>query len=173
MPQIRTLLNQEEGCEFGALLLWRIEQLIGEATTVKERQSVRRRIMNAINQPSISRISDYAQGKYFPTPRVVRALAVALGGSSFWFLRAAGYEREVVRDIHDFWLRGRRASTTEDLYDLVCYAVKVFPRRGEQYINKRSPYLEAFIEPRFPPLDEKKDRYALRPPLEQAYSVLT
>lgn len=174
MPQIRTLLRADQRRDFGRLLLQLAERLIAEAPSVHARRSVRGRIIDALKQPSISRLREYETGDYFPTANVVRSLANALNSNAFFLLRAAGYDREVVRDLHDLWLKARRQHDESAIRLLLTYAISIFPRRGERYRTARNAYLDAFDEifVSMLELDPGKDRRVLRQPLSQAYTIL-
>jgi hypothetical protein len=129
-------LSRPERQRFGAILLARAERLLSEAATGEEERRIRRAILSALSQPSLNRLRAYARGDHLPSPEVLLKLASALGINSLVALRAAGYDAVVIGKLHDLRVSARAAD--DDLYTsmVIACAVRLFPRRGEQY---RSP----------------------------------
>lgn len=174
MAQIATLLSDAERKSFGARLLERVEKALSEAPTAEDERRIRRAISAALSQPSINRLRAYAEGHHLPTPRLVRSLAAALGFDSLALLREAGYDREVILDLHDLRLASRRSQHPEGARRVIEYAVRLFPRRGERYRERRF-YLDALLEYSLSlsVADSAVDhRVPLATPLARAYEIL-
>lgn len=179
MAQVATLLNEAEKTRFGAYLLDCAERMISEAVTRDDERSIRKAICKALSQPSLNRLRAYANGDHFPTPKLVRALAGALDYSSLALLRSAGYDREVIHDLHYLRVAGRASRISNRREALVEYAVRLFPRRGERYRAGRGPgtYRHALAETILPTslssaIEGADRRVPLPKPLACAYDIL-
>ena len=156
----------------GLFLHMEVERRLDEAATPQDERRLRRAIMSALSQPSINRLSAYGNGTHFPTPKTVRALAGALRWSPLSLLRLAGYEREVICDLHDLRAANRHSDRSAVTRDVIEYAVRLFPRRGERYREHRL-YLDASLEGSLPvPADGVVEHRPLPRVLERAYDVL-
>jgi hypothetical protein len=171
LAQIATLLSQREKKVFGAYLLGRAEKMLAEAATNEEERGIRHRICAALSQPSINRLRAYADGKHFPTPKIVRALAGALDDNPLSLLRFAGYDREAICDLNDLRVADRGAKRSGLTREVIEYAVRLFPRRGERYRERRA-YADALLETLSFSIGSVSAHRPLARPLSRAYDIL-
>jgi hypothetical protein len=140
MPSPGTLLDSQGRRDFGASLLERAEKRISAARTADERRQIRGSLCDALCQPSISRLRDYARGVHFPMPGTVRALARPLVNDRLLLLVEAGYHREVIPALHALEVAGRSPKWAGYAERSIEYAVRLFPRRGERYREGQEPW---------------------------------
>jgi hypothetical protein len=171
LPQIATLLSRPERQRFGVILLDRAEHLLSQAATADEERRVRAAILRALSQPSLNRLRAYADGDYFPTTKVVLKLASALGFNALVTLRAAGYDAEVVRKLHDLRVSARAANDELTNRTVIACAVRLFPRRGEQY-RLPAVYQAVLLEKWFDLAINGPSHRPLARPLARACDVL-
>jgi hypothetical protein len=172
VAQIATLLSPDERKRFAAYLLKRAEELLSEAQTSDDERRIRRALCDALSQPSLNRLRAYADGTHFPTPTILRRLAGALGGDSLFLMRYAGYDREAICDLHDLRVSNRASNDLDLTRYLIEYAVRLFPRRGEQYREHRT-YSNALLEYLLSfSVTGVTARRPLAKPLGRAYDVL-
>jgi hypothetical protein len=172
LAQIATLLTQDERTWFGAYLRKRADELLTEAETKEDERRIRRAICSALSQPSLNRLHAYAAGMHFPTPKTVCSLAMALKSHPLSLLRFAGYDREAVRILDDLRVASRGLDRSGFTREVVEYAVRLFPRRGERY-RERRVYADALLETSLPiSFDGGAGRRPRAKPLAHAYEIL-
>jgi hypothetical protein len=144
---------------------------MSEAATPDEERRIRRAILTALSQPSLNRLRVYARGDHLPSPEVVVKLANALGLNALVALRAAGYDAAVIGKLHDLRVAARAAN--DDLYTrmVIACAVRLFPRRGEQY-RLRNAYQTALLQKWFDLAINGPEHRPLARPLARACAVL-
>jgi len=180
MTQIRTLLDSDEKRGFGIMLLRLVEERIADVATAAQQQALRREFCDALSQTSLSRLRAYAEGTYFPTPRVLRRLASVLEVSAIPLLTRAGYVQEAIVLIHGFYVLGREPSRLDHQNLAIEYAIRLFPLRGERYRHDREPWgkysgsaLEFLASDYYERMEDQVDRRVpLARSLQQARDIL-
>ncbi len=140
MAQIRTLLDADEKRAFGKMLRRIADQHIAAAPTAEQQQALKGEICDALSQTSLSRLRAYAEGTYFPTPRILRRLASALDVPPVPLLTRAGYMQEAIIIMHGFYVLGREPSRRDHQNLAIEFAIRLFPLRGERYRHEREPW---------------------------------
>ena len=142
MPHVGTTLTPSERCCLGALLYHLAVQRIArsKAEGLEAEADAREAIHGALGgQPSISRLRQVAKtGRPFPTPVMIKRLADALNCDWLELLRLSGYERDLIEAIHLLYVSARTSNPEAQKrakYWSINYAVRMFPLRGETYLE--------------------------------------